>query len=436
MKPFYCSLLVVLVTSSAQANNWPQFRGPFHNGSADDTALPAKWTSADVAWTAELPGPSAATPAIWDDHVFVSSTDPEAGTLKALAIDRKSGKILWEFTVAEGLRQDEKSNFANPSPATDGNVVVFFYGNGALAAFDFGGERLWERDIRKEYGDFAFNWTPASSPVLHAGKLYLQVLQRDVPVDGRGLTDRKNESYLLAMEPKTGKVLFRHLRPSQARAESREAFSTPVVFKKDGRESLLVVGGDALTAHDLETGKELWRWETWNQKRVKNWRHVPSPVANSNVVLVCAPKGDPIYAIKTGGKGEVGQDAVAWDSRETRELTSDVPTPTFYDGDFFVLSSKRKSLSRIDPTTGKVKWKMKTPGIAKYEASPLAADGKIYIINFDGQIAVFNTEDGSLLSTMSNDTVGAYPIRSAVVAAHGQLFLRFNRKLVCVGKSH
>lgn len=428
-------LFLVGAGDTVRGSDWPHFRGPFFNGSTDETDLPAEWTPEEALWTAELPGPGAATPVIWKDHVFISSSDPERDSLKALCFDRVTGKRRWEKVVsAKGVGRTHRSTFASPSPATDGNVVAFFYGNGELHAFDFDGERLWSRNIQKDYGEFAFLWTFASSPLLYDGRLYLQVLQRDTPVDGRGFRDRRNESYLLAMNPKTGKTLWRVTRPSRARAESREAFTSPIGVEENGRKALLVIGGDALTAHDAATGKELWRWGTWNPERIRHWRHVPSPVVGDGVVLVCAPKRDPVYAIKASGKGQLGDDAVLWVSREVREVTSDVPTPAYYQGDFFILSDVRKSLSRVEPKTGEVRWTIRTPGFSKYEASPLAADGKIYLINFAGEVVVVDAKDGKVLNVIPMKATKEASVRSSIVAARGQLFIRTNRKLFCVGK--
>ncbi len=435
MKFLSSLVLLLLIVFPVQAGNWPQFRGPSFNGSTDEKNLPTQWTrSENIAWSTELPGPSAATLAVWKNHIFVSSTDPSADVLKALCFDRKNGRLLWKRDIGKGISRDVKSNFASPSPATDGEVVVFFYGNGELLAYSFLGKKLWHRNIQKDYGEFAFGWTFSSSPVLFGGRLYLQVLQRDVPVEGRGFKDRKNESYILAMDPRTGKTLWRHLRPSQAHAESREAFTTPIPFEYKGRRELLVVGGDDLTGHDLETGKELWRWGTWNPQRIGHWRMVPSPVTNQDVILVCTPKRNPIYAIKPGGTGWLDENAVAWVSRDVREITSDVPTPAYYDGDFFVLSDVRKSLSRVEPKNGKVKWTIRTPGLRKYEASPLAADGKVYLMNFDGEVVVVNAADGEIINIVPMKVSAEYPIRSSLVAAQGHLFIRTNRKLFCVGK--
>jgi outer membrane protein assembly factor BamB len=198
---------------------------------------------------------------------------------------------------------------------------------------------------------------------------------------------------------------------------------------------LLVAGGDALTGHDLETGKELWRWGTWNPRRITHWRLVPSPVAGEDIILACAPKNDPIYAIRPNGTGTLDESAIAWISRDEEKVSSDVPTPAYYDGDFFVLSDLRKHLARVEPRTGKVKWGIPTPGRAKYEASPLAADGKIYIINHDGEAAVIDAVNGNVLTVIPMDQPsGSGVVRASISAAHGHLFIRTTRKLYCVGK--
>lgn len=436
MKCFTFLALLLMVASSAQAANWPQWRGPFFNGTTDETNLPARWsTTENIAWSTDLAGAAASTPIVWEGHVFLSGVDSAKDTLQAMCFERASGKLLWQHDVAQGIRKDPRSNFAAASPVTDGKIVVFFYGNGDLICFDFTGKRQWARNIQQDYGPFAFGWTFSSSPVLLNGKMYLQVLQRDVPVQGRGLVDQPNHSYLLAMEPETGKELWRHIRPSKAVAESREAFTTPIPFAYQGSTQLLIAGGDALTSHDPETGKELWRWGTWNPQRIPHWRLVTSPIAGDGVVLGCAPKRDPIYAIKLDGAGVLDDSDVAWISRDAKEVSSDVPTPAFYDGDFFVLSDVRKCLSRVEPRTGKVKWTVPTPGRVKYEASPLAADGRLYLINFDGDVAVVNAAKGEVLDVISMDKPeNDDKVRASISAAHGQLFIRTTSKLYCVGR--
>ncbi|MDB6130913.1 MAG: hypothetical protein JWM04_2020, partial [Verrucomicrobiales bacterium] len=335
----------LLLTLSAHCENWAQWRGPNFNGSTTEKGLPSTWTKADALWTLPMTGPSASTPVIWGDHVFVSTADIQDSSLHALCLDRKSGKVLWDKKVGEGrISSDEKSNFASSSPVVDAKSVYFFYANGALVAYSHDGKEIWSRSITKEYGDFAFQWTFSSSPTLYEGKLYLQVLQRDVPVHGRGKTDGPIESFLLALDPETGKTLWRQLRGNSAVGESKEAYSTPIPFENKGHKEILIAGGDCLTAHDPESGKELWRWATWNPGKIGHWRLVPSPVAGAGLVLVSAPKGDPVYAIKDSGSGTLTDAAVAWKTDQKREVSTDVPTPLFYQDDFFVLSDVRKTL--------------------------------------------------------------------------------------------
>jgi len=387
-----------------------------------------------VQWSATLPGASAATPVIWGDRVFVSSANDASKTLRAMCFDRKSGKLLWDKQVGEGrIQRDDKSNFASPSPVADATRVYFFYGNGALVAFDHAGKEVWSRSITKDYGEFAFQWTFSTSPLLYGDKLIMQVLQRNEPARGAGRTDGPNESYLLALDAATGKSLWRQLRPSDAVSESLEAFTTPTPFEFKGRKEILVAGGDCLTGHDPESGKELWRWGTWNPTRIPHWRLVPSPVAGGGVALACAPKNSPVYAIKAGGNGVLNDSALAWKSNE-REVSSDVPTPLFYDGDFFILSDGRKNISRVEPANGNVKWTVALPGRRKFEASPTGADGKIYVMNFGGDVLVVDAANGAIVSTIPMGDEGDDQIRSAIAVSGGQLFIRTNHKLYSVVK--
>jgi len=427
-------LIAAAVSNVARAENWGQWRGPFFNGSTTEANLPTQWSQIDnVAWSADMPGPSAATPVVWDDRVFVSSTDLENNSLRALCFDRKTGELLWHHEVAEGIKKDYRSTYAGPSPATDGKVVVFFYGNGELVTFDLAGSKLWSRNV----GPFAFQWTFSTSPVLYDDKLFIQILQRDVAVRGAG-RPTGNESFLLALNPSTGDEIWKQNRPSQAVAESLEAFTTPIPYEYEGRRELIVAGGDDLTGHDLETGKELWRWGTWNPERIGHWRLVPSPVAGDGVILACAPKKSPIFAVPAGRTGRIESSELLWvsDSRtdEGRHISSDVPTPAFYDGDFFILNDLRRSLSRVEPRSGKIKWTIEAPGRSKYEASPLAADGKLYLINFDGEVAVINADDGDVLNVVPMEADPKGFIRASVTASHGQLFVRTDSKLFCIGK--
>lgn len=424
--------LLLIAGFLARADNWPQWRGPEFNGSSKEKNLPSKWTKESVAWAVDMPGPSAATPVVYGDKVFVSSVDTNSQSLHAICLDRKTGKVLWNNRVSEGLQRDNRSNFASPSPVADANRVYFFYGNGTLVCYDHAGKQIWNKSITKEHGEFSFLWTFSTSPLLYDGRLYMQVLQRNSQVGGRGKPNA--ESYLLAMDPATGKDLWKHVRPSEAVSESLESFTTPIPYEYKGRKEILIAGGDCITGHDAKNGNELWRWGTWNPNKIGHWRLVPSPVAGNGVVLACAPKGEPIYAVKAGLSGTLTDNDLAWKSDPRTGVTSDVPTPLFYDGDFFVLSDVKRSISRVVPQTGQVKWTVELPGRKKFEASPLGADGKVYVMNFAGDVTVLDAAKGEILNTVAMGEPNDDATRSSIAAAGGHIFIRTNNKLFAVAQ--
>ncbi len=426
--------LLAFGATAAMAENWSNWRGPSMNGSSPEKGLPEKFSKTDnVKWKTSLPGPSGATPVIWGDSVFLTSADPDKEELIAHCVDRKSGNIRWEKALAKGYRADNRSNYASPSPVTDGNVVVFFFGTGHLAALDFKGEILWKTNLQEKYGSFYFLWTFSTSPLLHDGKVIMQVLQRDTPVHKHQRGGDKQDSYLVSFDLKSGKELWKVRRPSKAKAEALEAFTTPIVHTNNGRTEILVIGGDCITGHDPKTGQEYWRWGTWNPTRIGHWRHVPSPVAGDGIALVCAPKKAPVYAIKLGGSGVLGDKGVAWVSEG--KVSSDVSTPCYYEGLFYILNSDNKSISCVDPKSGKVHWDEELGTRVKLEASPTAADGKIYCIDFHGNTFVLKA--GKSFKKLHETKMGEGKNqlnRSSIAVSQGNLFIRTEDTLFCIGK--
>lgn len=437
MKTFITTIFAVSAlagVTTVNAAEWSNWRGPSYNGATTEMGLPTKFSKSDsVQWVADLPGPSAATPVVWGDRVFVSTVEDATKTLQALCIDRKTGKTLWKKDIAVGISRDNRSNYSSPSPVTDGKRVYFFYGNGDMVAFDMAGNEIWSVNIQTEYGPFAFQWTFSTSPLLFDGRLYLQVLQRNTPANGRGKKDEPNLSYILALDPKSGDKLWQHIRPAKAKAESLESFTTPVPFENAGRTELLVAGGDCLTGHDPATGKELWRWGTWNPSRIGHWRLVPSPLGAGSVILACAPKGAPVYAVKAGLNGTQDDSALAWVSEE-REISSDVATPLYYGGKIYLLNSDRKTLACLEPDSGKTVWVAELPTRTKLESSPLGADGKIYLMSMTGEVFVAKAggEKFELLHQTQMGDGGDRDLRSSIIASHGQLFIRTGSKLYCL----
>lgn len=431
------AVAAVSITLATQAGNWAHWLGPEFNGTSPEQNLPDNFSKTEyVKWVAELPGPAAATPIVWGNTVFVSSTDSQTKSLHALAFDRKSGQPLWNVEVAQKFGQDANSNFASPSPTTDGKLAFFLYGTGDLIALDFAGKRVWSHNLEQDQGQLAYNWTYGSSPTLFDGKLYVQVLQRDVPVRGRGKSGGTIDSYLLALDPATGKDLWRQVRPNEAVQESKEAYSTPIPYTHGGITEILISGGDCLTGHDAKTGKELWRWGHWNPGKISHWRLVPSPVGTETGAVVCAPKGAPIYSVKHGLHGELDDSALAWTSSE-REVSSDVATPAYYQGRLYVVNGERavKTIARVDPATGKADWIGELPNRAKIESSPVVADGKVYFQDFKGDVYIVAAkEEFKLIRTISMGDPGDDRLRSGVAVSDGNLFIRTGSKLYCIGR--
>jgi outer membrane protein assembly factor BamB len=435
---------LLLAATVVSARDWTQWRGPNQDGSTDETGLPTKFSTTEgVSWGYDLPGAAASVPAVGGGKVFLTAPETKDQKFLGICVDEKTGKELWRKVLADGYQWDDKSNLASPSPVIDGDHVIFFFATGDLVCLGHDGSEIWKRNICKDHGRFATQWTYSSSPMLDDGRLYIQALQRNeyFVFKGdleKGEKDRDNSSYLLAIDPKTGKDLYKTIRPSDAVSESLEAFSTPVATTHEGKRVILLTGGDVITAHDPATGAELWRSPSWNKEKIGHWRLVPSAVAGGGVALACAPKKNPVYAYKLGSKGQLQDSDAAWVS-DAKDASSDVATPAFSNGFFYVLDSDRKTMSCVEPS-GKVRWTGELGSKAKLEASPSVADGKIYAVNFWGQVFVVsaNPDKFELLSTNEMGD-GSKPggndnsVRAAVVPANGHLFIRSQSKLWRVG---
>jgi outer membrane protein assembly factor BamB len=428
----FCFGLALLIAASAGAENWPQWRGPYFNGSTTEKGLPMQWSKTEnVAWVAPLPGCSSATPVVWEDCVFISSPD-EQKNLLLLCLERKTGQARWKRVVAGGDRQRGRNNMASPSPATDGKRVFSLFATGDLAAFDLAGQELWKRNLAREYGCFANKWIYGSSPMLYGGKLYVQVLQRNPRPDDytHALDDKsERESFLLCLDPQTGTNLWRHVRPTDALDEAQEAYSTPIPYAGKQGGEILVVGGDYVTAHSPDTGAELWRCGGLNVGKERSWRIVPSLVAAEGMIIACGPKGDPVLGIKDGGRGLVTDTHIAW---RFKEFPSDCVTPLFYQQKLFVLDGDRQMMTCLEPQTGGKIWQGNLGVRDIFRASPTGADGRIYCVSENGTVVVL--EAGKEFNILSTIRMGEAPVRSSIAVAHGEVFIRTAQNLYCVGK--
>jgi len=410
-------LVAAAFLAGSAAGDWPHWRGPSYDGSAETGGLPSAWsTTENVAWATDLPGQSAATPIVWGGRVFLSSLDDETGRTLAMCLDRESGAVLWSREVGEGSVPSSRSRgrentLAACSPVTDGERACFLYGTGDLVAFDFEGAELWRRSVTGG-SDIAIQWGYASSPLLFGGRLYVQVLQG-------------GESFLLAVDPATGEDLWRHVRETPARAESREAYTSPVPFENGDRKEVLVLGGDCLTSHDAATGEERWRWCGLNPGNAPNFRAISNTVVGAGgMVYVTMPRHNPLFGLRVSGD----QVEVAW---SLRRPTGDTATPLLYGGLLYTLDGRQQELGAVRPDTGELVWtgRLETPSFIR--ASPTGADGKVYVIDAEGNVVVL--EAGEEFEVLGRVPMDSYPCRATIVADAGQLLIRTHEKLYCVG---
>jgi outer membrane protein assembly factor BamB len=352
-----------------------------------------------------------------------------------LCYSRKDGKLLWKQQITSGDITKGRGNMASPSPIADGKTVYILFGTGDLAALDFDGKPLWHRNLGEDYGRFSINWIYGSSPLLFDGRLYIQVLQRNpAPPDYPGLAGGSpdRQSYLLALDPATGKTLWKRERPTEAKMESQESYATPEPqIGPDGKKQILVAGGDCLTGHDAATGEELWRGYGLNRKGGEWMRLVATPVSVGNVAVACGPKKERVLAFRTDSKGDISTSGLVWSFDERK--TPDVCTPAYYNGKLFVLDGDSRTLTCLDPKTGQKEWQGELPLRDTVRSSPTAADGKLYILTEKGNVIICGTgNEFKVLATISMG--GAEGTRSAIAVSGGDLIIRTTEALYCVGK--
>ncbi|PYR27739.1 MAG: hypothetical protein DMF98_04985 [Acidobacteria bacterium] len=415
------ALLLGTSVATLTADNWPQWRGPAQNGVSTEKNLPVRWSKTEnITWTLDLPAWSGSTPIVWGDRIFLNVAEDlkrrEGDNLFLWCVDRNNGAVMWKRPLGGGNHQEQKQNMSTPSPVTDGRAVWAMTGTGILKAFDFEGKELWARDIQKEYGRFGLNWGYGSSPLLHGDSLFVQVLH------GMKTDD---PSYLLRIDKATGKTLWRVERPTRARMESPDAYTTPALLHYGANTEIVLTGGDVVTGHDVATGKELWRADGLNPDNDPNHRIVASPVVYGDLII--APTRErPMLALKAGGRGDVTKTHVLWSFGNG----PDVPTPVT-DGTYLYVINDRGIIWCLEPRTGKEIYSRKRLSSATYSGSPVLADGKIYVTNEDGKTVVIKA--GPAFEVLAENDLDDYTLSSPAVS-EGQIFIRTAKHLYCVGK--
>ena len=406
--------VLALLAQLSLAENWPQWRGPTANGISKEQGLPVKWsTTENIVWQLPMPSKSGATPIIWGNNIFLNVS--EGGTLHLWRVDKAKGTPIWKKPIAPGDYNINKQNMSSPSPSTDGRNVWAMTGLGVLKAFDYDGNELWMRDIQKDYGKFGLNWGYASSPLLYEDSLYVQVLH------GMKTDD---PSYVLRIDKKTGKTIWRVERPTDAIRESPDSYSTPQLLKYGNQTEIVILGGDCATGHDPATGKELWRLNGLNPTNNPAFRTIASAVVFGDMIY--APTRErPLIAFKAGGKGDITESHKVW----TFNSGPDVPTPVT-DGKYFYSINDRGVAFCLDAKTGATIWGPQRIKPAIYSASPVLADGKIYIINEEGLTTVLRA--GDKFEVLAENDLADYTLASPAIS-DGRIYIRTTKHLHAIG---
>lgn len=423
-------VLTAVVLAGCLWANWPQWRGPESNGAAPKAHnLPVTWSdSQNIQWRTKLPSWSAATPAVWQDWIFVTSAEEGSLRLRSeipgdatrdkiflIAIDRKDGSIRWQRQIDSDNKLFRKQNSASPSPITDGRYVWIMTGNGKLTCFALDGKEVWKRDIQAEYGKFGLNHGYASTPLLYGERLYIQVLH------GMHTHD---PSYVFAVDKNTGQTLWKVDRPTDAKMESPDNYATPQMAKVAGKLQLVISGADYVTGHDADTGKELWRIGGFNPTNNPANRTIASSLVIGEDVFTPSMRGRPFIAFRAGGSGNITGKSELW----TNNLGADVPTPTT-DGKYIYVLGDNGIMNCIEAATGSVAYQGKRIENGTYSASPLLADGKIYCVSEDGTTTVVKA--GPAFEILGVNKLDSLTLASPA-AVDNQIFIRTADYLYCI----
>jgi outer membrane protein assembly factor BamB len=431
-----------LPLAGSAAGSWPSFRGPHASGVADGQRLPDTWnvkTGEHVLWRTPISGLAHSSPIVWGNRVFVTSaisSDPKATFRPGLygdgdasedrsrhrwmvyALDKQRGTLLWERVAYEGEplnKRHIKSTYASATPATDGRIVVAWFGSQGVYAYDVNGNLLWKVDLgRVNMGAYdipTFEWGPASSPIIWNGLVILQC-------------DTQGDSFVVALDERTGKTLWK--------TERRElpSWGTPTVAETAAGPELVTNASNFIRGYDPGTGKELW------QLGGSSMITAPTPVYSDGLFVIASGRAPerPIFVVRAGARGDLTlrggnttSKTIVW-SRTGRG--SYMPTPLIYDGLVYVLANNGV-LDAYRLRTGEEVYRQRLPLIGSgFSASPIAADGKIYLSNEDGEMLVVSA--GPVFKHIATNSIDEL-LMATPALSDGVMYVRTSASLVAIG---
>jgi outer membrane protein assembly factor BamB len=448
LRLFLCASSVVLFAASLAAqtprsDSWPSFRGDRAAGVAEGQNLPERWDAekgVGVKWKTAIPGLAHSSPVVWGERVYVTtavssrggdsfrhglygdgdaSDDRSPQQWKLYALDRRSGRVVWERTAYEGVPREKrhmKASYANATPATDGRVVVAFFGSQGLYAYDTAGRLLWKKDLgvlnAGAYDLPEYEWGTASSPVIYKDMVVVQC-------------DTQKDSFLLAADLKTGKTLWKTAR------EELPSWGTPTVYDGKARTEIVTNASNFIRGYDPATGKELWR--LGGSSKIT----APTPVYSGDLIVVASGRRPeaPIFVIRAGASGNItlakdqtSNRSVAW-SRQQRG--SYMPTPLIY-GQYLYVLSNQGVFDCYDLKTGAEVYRQHLPHKGGgFSASPVAADGRIYLPSEDGDI--FVVKAGAQYELLATNPSGELLMATPAIAS-GTMFVRTQHHVFAVSR--
>lgn len=402
---------VVLLSSRAQAENWPGWRGARRNGVSNESGLPLSWSEKQgVLWKVALPGSGISNPIVWGKRVFVTASDGrDQDELHLICLARDDGSEKWHLRLwgsAPTLYHPTKSSMASPSPVTDGEHVFAFYGSGDVACVDFDGGLVWQRSLASEYGPFENRFAASSSPLLYGDLLVLQC-------------DHYGPSYLLAIDKATGTNRWKADRPDVWLSWSSPQLMPAVAAQPAGGDELLVCGSHRLDAYNPNTGEKLWTVGGMSRECV------PTPVIGHGLIFAATGPNGQTACIRPGGRGDVTRSHVVWSNPRGAPF---VPAPTLV-GDHLYLVDDKGIATCLDAKTGRMAWRKRFGGA--FTASPVAGDGKLYFCDESGKTIVIATD------TKKYHELGRNQLDEAIFASPAisqrRLFIRTVAHLYCIG---
>ncbi|HZL91555.1 MAG TPA: PQQ-binding-like beta-propeller repeat protein [Pirellulaceae bacterium] len=415
--------LLGLLTASAVAENWPQWRGAKLDGVSHEKNLPVKWSQTEnIAWRLALPGQAGSTPVVWGDRIFLTSADGADLILMCVGTD---GKQQWRQKLSTGdhtVRGDE-GNVASNSPSTDGKHVWAMLADGTLGCYTVDGKEIWKFDLEDRYGKFKIQFGLTSTPVLDNGRLFLQMIHGDYNA-------ATSEALVICLDAATGKQIWKSDRVTGADNENEHSYASPILYRDAQREFLLTHGADYAIAYDLKDGREIFRCGDLNPKGTYHptLRFVASPAAADGFIVLPTAKHQVVFCIKPDGTGDITDKEQHFHWRRLRD-TTDVPSPLVVDG-LVYMCRENGNLVCLDASTGEEYYDQRTT-VDRHRASPVYADGKVYTAARNGKVSVIKAGKKFELLSVNDMTE---TITSSPVISGGRIYLRTFDALYAVGK--